>query len=135
MEYDEYPDELNHHGVKGMRWGVRRSKTQLAKLTKRNRDDISDEEAKDFRKDVKRYKRNSDSPSMRLKLYKKANSKYGKAYADAVMKKSMRDRAISTLAGTATVAAGYAAVSTYIKRKYGIVNMGDGTTLYMYPNG
>jgi hypothetical protein len=73
-----YTDELYHYGVKGMRWGIQRSKEKLAKRTKRSESDISDEEAVDFMKDVYRLKMNKDSFRARRKIRSEAIEKYGK---------------------------------------------------------
>ena len=36
--YNNYNNELYHYGVKGMKWGVRRTPEQLGRTTKRNND-------------------------------------------------------------------------------------------------
>ena len=126
-------NELKHHGVKGMKWGVRRSKAQLARRTGRNEDDISDAEAKQFEKDVKRYNTLTSSPSMRMKLYEKNRAEKGKEYASAVLKQSVANRRVKTLTSLAAVTAGKAAVEIYTDRKLGIVKLGNGATLYTKP--
>ena len=49
----QYPDYMYHHGVKGMKWGVRRAKKQMSKRLNRKESSISDKEAIQWRKDVK----------------------------------------------------------------------------------
>lgn len=127
-------DELKHHGIKGMKWGVRRSRAQLARLSGRNKDDISDNEAKTFKKDVKRYSSLTKSPSMRVKTYYKHKNEKGKTYAEAVVKQSLRNQRIKSIAGLATVTIGKKAVEVYAKRKLGIVKLKDGNTLYTKPD-
>ena len=43
MMYDDY---LMHHGIKGMKWGVRRSKSQLARASKKSSKKADKEEEK-----------------------------------------------------------------------------------------
>jgi hypothetical protein len=43
MMYDNY---LMHHGIKGMKWGVRRSKSQLARASKKSSKKADKEEEK-----------------------------------------------------------------------------------------
>lgn len=126
-------EELKHHGIKGMKWGVRRSKAQLARLSGRKEEDISDEEAKAFKKDVKRVEINDRSPSRKVKLYNKNKAEKGKEYADAVAKQAARNKVTKAVAGAAAVAVGKKAVEAYANHKLGIVHLENGTTLYTKP--
>lgn len=46
-------NELNHYGVKGMRWGVRRSKNELSKGNKKRTSTEDDKRKASMREDVK----------------------------------------------------------------------------------
>lgn len=55
-------NELMHYGIKGMRWGVRRTKTQLGNLSKKdnkwvkkNSDKLTDKAQKNSSKDLANY--------------------------------------------------------------------------------
>jgi chromosome segregation ATPase len=82
----EFPAELYHHGVKGMRWGVRRSRARLSgrvdKLTNKNQK-LSDK-ASDLDKKVKEY----DAKSSRMISQ---NSKYEARISKATAKKAKYD--------------------------------------------
>ena len=108
-------DELYHYGVPGMKWGVRRAKNQLSKLTGRDKSKISDDEANRFRKDVKTFKKmnkaeRSEIGNATLK------SKHGKEYADAVIKQAGKEKVKSIIGKTAAIAAGTAAVGIALKK-------------------
>lgn len=103
-------NELYHYGVVGMKWGIRRAKKQLSKYTGRNKSEISDDEALNFKKDVNAM---SDLSISARKKYGKnlVNSKYGQDYTNAVMKKAGRERVGKIIGATALVAGG----SLYVK--------------------
>ena len=106
------PNELYHHGVKGMKWGVRRAKKQMARATGRNVNRISDNEARQFRTDVKKgvrtgkVGRNSDYAST---FYRNSdNTKIGRKYYQAVIKEQNRRATVASLVGGGVAAVGAA---------------------------
>ena len=126
-------EELQHHGIKGMKWGVRRSKAQLARLSGRKKEDISDEEAKKFKKDVKRTSMLDRSPTKKLQMYNKMTVENGRDYARAVMKQASINKTLKAVAGTVVVTTGKKAADKYSDYKLGAVHFDDGTTLYTKP--
>ena len=97
-----YSSELYHTGVKGMKWGVRRAQKQLSKITGRDRNSISEEEADDFRREVKATKRGkgiSLNSGVNLKtgafevvsITNSRNQEVGKEYAQNVLKQVKND--------------------------------------------
>lgn len=126
-------EELQHYGIKGMKWGVRRSKAQLARLSGRKKEDISDEEAEKFKKDVRRTSMLDRSPTKKLQMYNKMTVENGRDYARAVLKQASINKTINTVAGTVGVAAGKMAVEAYSDYKLGAVHFDNGTTLYTKP--
>ena len=103
-------NELYHYGVPGMRWGVRRAKKQLAKLTGRDKTKITDKQAEKFRGDVAEAK-NIKSMSDR-KAWTQTNAKRlgGKKYADAVLKQANKE-SISKFATKAAIGIGVGATA------------------------
>ncbi len=121
-------DELMHFGKKGMHWGVRKGRRQLSKNTGRDKKSISNQEALDYRKDVKglnsgkqgrglKFETSINSNGQRdIQWRNSKNQKIGKEYADAVIKQSGKDEVNKLKAGTAVVA-GLAAASAILYAK------------------
>ena len=74
MQIYNYSDELQHHGVKGQRWGVRRYQNKDGSLTKAGKRRLQKIEAKD----AKWAKKNYD------KIYNKAYKSSKREMADYV---------------------------------------------------
>ena len=125
-----YSTELYHHGIKGMKWGIRRYRNFN---TGRKRQVKLDNKAekKQFRKDVKQYRhdkryidfdisnhgnirnvRNRGNETLNRLRVKKGNE-----YTNRILKADKRRNAASTigiLAGSAAAIAGY----SYLATKY-----------------
>lgn len=100
MTLYQYSDYMYHHGVKGMKWGVRRAKKQMSKRLGRKESSISDKEALQWKKDVKAGVRTGT-------FYSKAdNRKISKKYYKAVGKQIIHNSNVAsmTYAGLATSA-------------------------------
>lgn len=98
-------NELYHHGVKGMKWGVRRAKRQLAKRTGRKLSSISDKEAQQFRTDVKKGVRTGkvawDKDYATTFYSNSDNTRIGKKYYKAVVKQQEMNANVAVAASTA----------------------------------
>ena len=65
MNTRPYSDELTHYGVKGMKWGVRRTKTQLRRAEKNEgKSNAAERMSKNF---VERARRNNKNKSFGYK--------------------------------------------------------------------
>lgn len=103
--------ELKHYGIPGMKWGVRKARRQLARITKRKQKDISSEEVENFRQDREYYKELGGIPSRikengEVQYYDHRNKKVSAEYAHAVIDQIGRDKTVKALINTAGVIAG-----------------------------
>jgi hypothetical protein len=112
--------ELYHYGVKGMKWGVRRAKKQLSRLSGRKRSDITDQEAEDFRQDVKYAKKHKglnvgiDPNTRTVNYHDYKNREIGREYAAMIMDQTIKDREVRALVGTYTVGIGLSAAAAIL---------------------
>ena len=90
--------ELYHHGVKGMKWGVRRSRTSLM----RNRKDDWSEDAR-YVSELKKKKRNqlSNAELKRLNERKRLENEYSKLNPNSISKGWKYVTAAAGVMGTA----------------------------------
>lgn len=104
----QYPDYLMHHGVRGMKWGQRRrqrligrSKKQMSKRLNKSESRISDEEALQWRKDVKAGGAKHDTNRNHQVISKaKSDGRLVTAkYANALNKEVQKRGSIATVAG------------------------------------
>ena len=111
----QYPDYLMHYGVPGMKWGQRRrqiligrSKKQMAKRLNKSESRISDEEALQWRKDVKAGGAKQDTNQNHQVISKaKSDGRLLTAkYANALNKEVSKRGSIATVAGGAIGTAG-----------------------------
>lgn len=113
MEYYIYNGELYHHGVKGMRWGVRRTKTQLGGSRLRKKQSAASEGVHD---DYKRAHSGKKVKSMSDSELRSANNRLQmeRQYKDLTRKTSKGTAMVSALIKTAgTIAAAETAYKTY----------------------
>ena len=109
-------ERLQHFGVLGMHWGVHRGVRLLAKSMGKSHKNISVEEAKQFRNDIKQYKKSGTmgdyvtNPNTGItqvtQWYNSKNEKVGQKYVDAVWTEAYREQVVKSLLGTSIVIAG-----------------------------
>ena len=116
-------DELYHYGVPGMRWGIRKGRNQLSKLTGQDKSKISDEKAKKFRGDVATAKTIKSKADRQAWASSNAKQLGGKKYADAVLKQANKENARKFATKTA-VGIGVGAVTAVALYPVGKVLLG-----------
>lgn len=132
-----YNRELRHYGILGQKWGVRRTKEQLARLTGRKKEDISDEEAEEFRSDVDNVHlaNKTKSDAIKNKTINSLIISKGQDYTSMVMRQADKETIESTfskLALSAAVVIGSAFVKNIAKTASGEIDIGNGTTVKYY---
>ena len=112
--YTPKPDELYHHGIKGMKWGVRRTEAQLARARKKAIKNEPDHEDYKNAHSGRSYRAMSNQELQDVN--KRLNME--KQYKDLTKKTSKGKKVVNGFIKTAgTITAVTAAAKTY--EKYG----------------
>ena len=108
--------ELTHWGIKGQRWGVRRTKAQLARARGSSKKSKSEDEHEDYKK----AHSSKSVKSMSDKELRERNNRLQaeKQYKSLTAKKSKAKQIADTFVATATTVAAVAGAAAVYK-KYG----------------
>jgi len=120
-------NELVHYGKKGMKWGSRKGRRQLSKLTGRDKKSISNEEASTFRRDVKGINSGKTGRGLRFEIkrggglkdtqwYNSKHEKIGEEYANNVIKQARKEQ-LTSLYTKSSVIVGAGVVGLILKTK------------------
>lgn len=119
--------ELMHYGKKGMRWGSRKGRRQLSKLSGRDKKSISKEEALNFRRDVKGVNSGKAGNGLKFEIkpggglkdiqwFNSKNEKIGKDYANNVINQAHKEQ-MASLYTKSSVIVGAGIVGLILKTK------------------